>query len=85
MSEETTEKSGKLWLYGLGFLLALPFLYYLSIGPVVVLFARKIISEEAIAVFILPFEWGSKVAGTDFGIPAYARAWCHATGTPWPP
>ena len=85
MSEETTEKSGKLWLYGLGFVLALPFLYYLSIGPVVVLFARKIISQDAFEIFLFPFGWFVDMAETDFGIPAYARAWCHATGTPWPP
>jgi hypothetical protein len=84
MSDEITEKSSKVWLYVTGGVMALPLIYWLSLGPVTVLWARKVISHTTIAIYCKPLNYFYEYIGTDFGMETYMKAWCSLTGTPCP-
>ncbi len=83
MSEETTSKSGKTWLYVVGILVLLALLYALSIGPAFVLVMRKAISNDVFLIYA-PLEWFASATGTDDAFKAYISVWFYLTGTPIP-
>ena len=83
MSDETTSKSGKTWLYVVGLLVGLPLLYSLSIGPVFVLVMKNAISKDALLIYA-PLEWFASVTGTDGTFKTYISVWFYLTGTPIP-
>ena len=84
MSDEVTGKSGKLWLYVASGVVALPVFYVLSYGPVAVIGARKVISQDALESYKMPIVFLVDKAGTEFGLMAYLKVWFAITGTPWP-
>ena len=84
MSDETTEKSSKVWLYVTGSIIALPLLYVLSIGPMAVLVVRKIMPEEGFELIYAPLGWFCTRTDTWDTVWAYAKMWCALTSTPWP-
>ena len=84
MSDEATGKSGKTWLYVMGMLIGLPLLYALSVGPAAVLFVRKHLPTESVAIIYMPLELFAKTTGTQDVFVSYVRAWCQLTGTPEP-
>ncbi|MBI5799739.1 MAG: hypothetical protein HZA92_03295 [Verrucomicrobia bacterium] len=84
MSDEATGKSGKTWIYVVGFLIGLPMLYLLSVGPMVVLAERRVISNSSLDAH-RPLAWLIQITGTSEPLYAYVRVWCHLTQTevPW--
>ncbi|MFM8469898.1 MAG: hypothetical protein ACKODH_08010 [Limisphaerales bacterium] len=54
MSDETTDKPSKTWLYVVGLLVGVPLCYVLSTGPVVVLAARGLIPGSSIEAVYKP-------------------------------
>ena len=83
MSEETTEKSGKTWLYVVGLVLALPILYVLSVGPAVVLVGRNVVSNSTAKTLYLPLERFAHATNTEDVFGGYIEVWMNATGTYW--
>lgn len=84
MSEETTDKSGKTWLYVMGLLVGVPLCYVLSTGPMVVLGMRKVIPEPAIEVIYGPLIWLMRETNTKEAIESYVVLWMKLTNTPIP-
>ena len=84
MSDETTEKSSKVWLYLSGGIVALPLIYWLSLGPAEVLWTRKMISSSTFEIYCMPWGYFIEHVGIDFGIGTYMQAWFSFTGTPLP-
>jgi hypothetical protein len=84
MSEETTDKSGKTWLYVVGLLVGVPLCYLLSTGPMVVLKVRKIIPASAIEVIYAPLIWVMRETNTREAIEGYVVLWLKLTNTPIP-
>jgi hypothetical protein len=82
MSDETTSKSGKTWLYVVGFLVGLPMLYVLSVGPMAVLVQRKIIPNEPLVPIYAPLSWLAEMTGTTMEIVAFVECWMTLTATP---
>ena len=82
MSGETTSKSGKTWIYVVGFLALVPLLYLLSVGPGFVLMARGLIPEAAFETAYLPLGLFVEATGTGGSIEGYLRMWTRLTGTP---
>lgn len=84
MSDEATGKSSKVWLYTLGFILALPLLYVLSIGPVAVLifrgFAPKSV-ESVLETLYMPLTPFAQATNTEGLFQTYVEVWLNVTGT----
>jgi len=80
MSDETTSKSGRTWLYVLGLLVGLPLCYLLSCGPVVVLYHRGVLSFEMLQSAYAPLGWLEQ-HGFFGAIDSYVRVWMTVTGT----
>lgn len=83
MSDKATSKSGEMWLYAVGLLVALPLLYASSIGPVFVLMKRRVISNDVMLIYAPLNSFGS-ATGTDDAFKAYISVWLYLTGTPIP-
>ncbi|MFM8469899.1 MAG: hypothetical protein ACKODH_08015 [Limisphaerales bacterium] len=81
MSEETTDKASKAWLYGLSLVLALPLLYALSIGPAVVLLMRGWASNSAVNTLYKPLQSFADATNTEVLFRSYIEAWMITTGT----
>jgi hypothetical protein len=84
MSEETTSKSGKTWLYVVGWLVSIPLLYVLSVGPIAVLVHRKLVPVSAVEPAYTPLFWLFEKTHTGEAMTAYMEAWMKLTGTPFP-
>ena len=84
MSDEANEKANKTWLYVTGGIMALPLLYVLSVGPMIVLAERGIIPKSAIDSLYRPLERLCIRTDTVEAMVAYIKMWCVLTGTPWP-
>ena len=84
MSNEATDKSGKTWLYVVGFLVGLAMLYVLSIGPAFVLIMRKVLPNELLGTFYRPLDLFVTTTGTNEAIKGYIMIWLRLTGTPEP-
>ena len=82
MSDETTEKSSKVWLYVTGSIIALPLLYVLSIGPVGVLAFRGVITNDAFNSVYAALIWFVERTDTGDALEAYTKMWFSLTGTP---
>lgn len=84
MSDETTGKSGKTWLYVVGWLASLLLVYVLSLGPVFVLAVRKALPEEVLNAYA-PVGWVVDATDTKAMLLAYLNVWCQTTKTdiPW--
>jgi hypothetical protein len=85
MSDEANEKANKTWLYVVGCVTGLLFLYVLSIGPATVLLLRKIIPQKEFALIYAPLDWFCNRTDTWDAVGAYMKMWCELTGTPWQP
>ena len=85
MSDEATSKSGKVWLYVVALVLALPLCYVLSVGPVTVLGMRDLYSESAFKSLYTPLQSFAQATNTEDLIRSYIQVWMSATGTDWPP
>mgnify|MGYP001589089644 CR=1 FL=1 len=85
MSDEATGKSGKTWRYAALALAVLPLLYWLSLGPTVVLAARHVIPEGALGNFYGPLNWVTHRVKfmNDLG-GSYMELWLDMTNTPLP-
>jgi len=87
MSDEAPEKSGKVWLYVMGLLAALPVCYWLSIGPVTVLALRGWMPSSAGRVLesaYAPLIKFTEFTGTTPVLHTYQTTWLKMTGTPIP-
>ena len=87
MSEETTGKSSKVWLYTMCLILGLPLLYVLSIGPALVLIFRGAPEpvEFAFKTLYMPLDQFAQATNTQGLFQTYAEVWLKVTGTNWPP
>lgn len=84
MSDEVTEKAGKMWLYVTGGLAALPLLYALSCGPVYVFVARGVIARDAFQTAYAPLAWCLEQSNTRRPAEGYILLWLKLTGSPVP-
>ena len=85
MSEESTDRSSKVWLYTLCLILSLPLLYALSAGPVLVLIVRGWASESIFESFYTPLESFAQATNTKGLFQTYAKAWMSTNGTEFRP
>jgi hypothetical protein len=81
MSEETSDKSSKVWLYTLGVILSLPLLYALSVGPAVALLLRGWASESVFESFYTPLISFVQATNTEGLWQSYCKVWVSATGS----
>ena len=84
MSDETTSKSGKTWVYVVGLLVILPVCYALSIGPAYVLAVRGLagpIGPISFKSVYDPLLWLMNKTDLDEPAEAYIGAWMSLTGT----
>lgn len=84
MSDETTTKSGKAWVYVAGMVALVPFLYTLSIGPAIVLRERRVVSDGAVTAIYGPLFWIMMKTETAGWTVPYIRSWLRMTATPDP-
>jgi|GEM_PF-1350543 len=83
MSDEATSKSGKTWLYVVGFLVLLPLLYVLSVGPAMVAVLRSPLTSGSAAAFSAtygPLFIAAQVTGTDGALNSYVDTCIGFTG-----
>ena len=85
MSDEPNGKSGKVWLYSLGLIVAFPLLYVLSVGPAAVLGMRGFASESAFMNFYTPLISFAQAKNAEDLLQSYIKIWMSATETHWPP
>lgn len=83
MSEETTDKSVRVWLCVLALVFASPLLYAMSIGPAVVLVARDVVSNSAVNTLYMPLQSFAQATNTEGLFRSYVEVWMSATGTPF--
>lgn len=81
MSDETTSKSGKTWLYVVGLLVSLPLCYALSVGPAYVLAIRGLAGPLKFKEVYGPLIWLVNKTGLDEPAEAYIGAWMSLTST----
>ena len=84
MSDETTSKSGKTWIYVTGVFVSLPLLYALSIGPAYVLVERSVINQGVFETAFSPLEHFARTTDSGESFRAYIRTWLVLTNTPVP-
>ena len=87
VSDEPNNKAGKVWLYSLGLIVALPLLYVLSVGPAAVLifrgFAPKSV-ESGLETLYMPLKPFAQATNTEGLFQIYVEAWLKVTGTSFP-
>ena len=81
MSDETSEKSSKPWLYVTGVIVGLLALYVLSTGPVCVMIQRGWLSESVFVIYT-PLVWAAEWLGIDEVFENYIGFWFKLTNTP---
>jgi hypothetical protein len=79
MSDETTSKSGKTWLY----VVVVVLLYAFSTGPAFVLVQRRTMPEASLAIY-LPLSLCCHVTGATPALVRYLKGWLDLTHTPVP-
>lgn len=84
MSDETSEKSSKTWLYVVGLLVGAPLCYVLSIGPAAVLFLRGCAPKPLVTAIYGPLEWATHSSPLGPPLEGYIELWLQLTGTPKP-
>ena len=80
MSDETTNKSGKTWLYVVALLVGLPLCYVLSIGPAAVLMQRGVLDIHSVEAAYSPLRFENCRPFRD-AISWYCGTWVDLTGT----
>ena len=83
MSDQTTSKSGKTWIYVAGILASLPLLYALSVGPATALLMRSTFSRANSSLFAStykPLFSFAEASGTDGIVRIYQDACLRLAG-----
>ncbi len=83
MSDETTEKPGKTWLYVVGTLVGILSLYVLGSGPAIVMYRRGVLHTPINALYG-PLDKVLADTGLHGPFEVYLGFWMKLTGTPSP-